>query len=64
MQNNLLKDEEEFQLSAIIDKYASQWKWFLLSVFVSLVFAFIFLKITVPQYQTKSEILIKEDTLI
>lgn len=61
MQNNLLKEEGDFQISAMIEKYTSKWRWFLFSVFVSLFLAIFFLKITVPQYQTSSEILIKED---
>ncbi|WPR71626.1 polysaccharide biosynthesis tyrosine autokinase [Flavobacterium sp. NG2] len=63
MQNNLLNEETEndFQLRVIIDQYASHWKWFLLSVFICLSLAFVYLKLATPQYQSNTTILVKED---
>ncbi len=63
MQNNLLNEENEndFQLRAIIDQYASHWKWFLLSVFVCLSIAIVYLKLATPQYQASTTILVKDD---
>ncbi|WP_418263888.1 GumC family protein [Flavobacterium faecale] len=63
MQNNLLNEDNEndFQLRALIDQYASHWKWFLLSVFLCLSIAFVYLKLATPQYQSSMTILVKED---
>lgn len=63
MQNNLLNEENEsdFQLRAVIDQYASHWKWFLFSVFICFSIAVVYLKLTAPQYQSSTTILVKED---
>ncbi|WP_366184825.1 polysaccharide biosynthesis tyrosine autokinase [Flavobacterium ovatum] len=63
MQNNLLNEENanDFQLRAIIEQYASHWKWFLLSIFLCLSLAVVYLKFAVPQYQSSTTILVKDD---
>lgn len=63
MQNNLLNDENQndFQLKVTIQEYTKHWKWFLLSVFICLAIAVVYLKYTTPQYQSTATILVKDD---
>ncbi len=53
--------EEKINLKEIIEKYLRHWKWFIVSVVVSLTLAFIFLQYATATYQSKALILIKED---
>lgn len=63
MENNMLNEnsEQDFQIRAIVDQYASHWRWFVLGVCVSLTFAFIYLRYTVPQYKASATILVKDE---
>ena len=42
-------------------KYLTHWRWFVLSVFVSLILAFLYLKFTPKSYSVATKILIKEE---
>lgn len=42
-------------------KYLAHWHWFVLSVFVSLILAFVYLKITPKSYSVATKILIKDE---
>lgn len=63
MENNMSNEnqEQDFQLKAIVDQYASHWKWFVLGVFVSLLIAYIYLRYYTPQYQAATTILVKDE---
>ena len=53
--------DQDFQISAIIEQYASHWKWFVLGAFVSLSIAYIYLRYTIPQYRASTTILMKDE---
>jgi len=63
MENNMLNEnsEQDFQIRAVVDQYASHWKWFVLGVFVSLFGAYLYLRYTVPQYRAATTILVKDE---
>ncbi len=45
----------------ILMKYISYWKWFIASVFLCFIFALVYLKFTLPEYEVATSILIKDD---
>lgn len=53
--------EKDFEYRAILNKYLSHWKWFLLALIVSLSLAFIKLRYTKPLYNASTTILVKDD---
>lgn len=63
MENNMLNEnsEQDFQIRAIIDQYASRWKWFFLGICICLSVAYIYLRYTVPQYKASTTILVKDE---
>ncbi|RTY86002.1 GumC family protein [Flavobacterium sp. RSP15] len=63
MENNTLNEnsEQDFQIRAIIDQYASHWKWFILGICICLSIAYIYLRYTVPQYRASTTILVKDE---
>ena len=63
MENNMLNEnsEQDFQIRAVVDQYASHWKWFVLGVFISLFGAYLYLRYTVPQYRAATTILVKDE---
>ncbi|MFV8370402.1 GumC family protein [Flavobacterium sp. LB2R40] len=63
MENNMSNENQEqgFQIKAILDQYASHWKWFVLGVFISLLIAYLYLRYTTPQYQAATTILVKDE---
>ncbi|SDI08750.1 capsular exopolysaccharide family [Flavobacterium omnivorum] len=63
MENNMLNEnsEQDFQIRAVVDQYASHWKWFVFGVFVSLFGAYLYLRYTVPQYRAATTILVKDE---
>lgn len=42
-------------------KYLTYWKWFIISLIVSLAVAFIYLKVTPPNYEVTTSVLLKDD---
>ena len=62
--NNFEEDfenhEEEINIRQILEQYLYYWKWFVLGVIVSLIFAFIYIKYTQKQYQVSAKILLNE----
>jgi len=54
-------EEEEINLREEIQKYLKYWPWFLVSVFVAVVLAFIYLKLSKPVYLTNATIIIKDE---
>jgi tyrosine-protein kinase Etk/Wzc len=60
--NNLDKDDaQEFNIRQQLERYLINWKWFLLSAFIFLTFAFLHLRYTTPQYSIAAKVLIKDD---
>ena len=65
MQENYYNDsenqeEEAIDLMEIFFKYLSYWPWFVASVLVCLITAFVYLRFQTPVYQITSSVLIKE----
>lgn len=54
-------EENSVSLRDLLYKYLIHWKWFLLSVFVFLALAKIYLRYSVPIYKSSTSILIKDD---
>ena len=52
---------EEINIQEIFFKYLSYWKWFLISVFVCLGLAFVYLKYATRVYDVTAAIIIKDD---
>jgi len=53
--------KEDFDFKGFVEKYARHWKWFVLSAFVGLCMAFLYLRYTIPQYQASTTILVKDE---
>ncbi|MDP9954606.1 capsular exopolysaccharide synthesis family protein [Epilithonimonas hungarica] len=58
--NNVTTKEEEINLREILKPYLKKWYWFFVSVFIMIVLAIIYIKITTPIYQIESSVLIKD----
>ncbi|AFL82345.1 capsular exopolysaccharide biosynthesis protein [Aequorivita sublithincola DSM 14238] len=54
-------EEQELTLREQLESYLRYWPWFVASVLVMLVGAYIYLRYTVPLYQVKATILIKDE---
>ncbi|MFV8465665.1 GumC family protein [Flavobacterium sp. LB1P62] len=63
MENNMANEtiEQDFQIRDVIQQYLSNWKWFVLGVFISLLIAFLYLRYSIPQYQASTTILVKDE---
>jgi len=59
MQN--IEKEETVDLKGTLLKYAVHWKWFLLSVVLCLIVAFVYLRYAQTQYQATTTILVKDE---
>lgn len=59
--NNEQQHEENVNLYAIFFKYLAYWPWFVASVIVCLILAFVYLRYQAPVYNITSAVLIKED---
>jgi tyrosine-protein kinase Etk/Wzc len=60
--NEVEEDEiNEVNLREQLDKYLIHWKWFILSVFLCLVLAFLYLRYTTPNYEATTSILVKDE---
>ena len=60
--NDFIDDEiEDVNLREQLDKYLSHWRWFLLSIIIGLVLAFLYLRYTTPSYQATTTILVKDE---
>ena len=51
---------DDININELIKPYTRRWPWFLFSVLVVVLVAFIYLKITEPSYQIESTVLIKD----
>jgi tyrosine-protein kinase Etk/Wzc len=63
MENNNFDNDfdNDFNLKEFLEKYIRQWKWFVLSVFICLLGAFLQLRYTIPQYLASTTILVKDE---
>ncbi|MXV52129.1 polysaccharide biosynthesis tyrosine autokinase [Pedobacter sp. HMF7647] len=52
--------QNEFNFKELISKYLAYWKWFVISILLALVLAFVYLKLQTPLYNVQSSILIKD----
>ncbi|GGF12500.1 GumC family protein [Flavobacterium limi] len=60
--NEGVEDEiNEVNLREQLDKYLIHWKWFILSAFLCLVLAFLYLRYTTPSYEATTSILVKDE---
>ncbi|MBC6998000.1 tyrosine-protein kinase [Cytophaga sp. FL35] len=48
-------------LKETLDNYTKHWKWFLLSIFIALILAFIYIRYATPKYAVQTQIQILED---
>ena len=55
------KEGQDFNIKETLQRYTQKWFWFVLCVIIALVAAKIYLRYTVPSYQSKASILIKDD---
>lgn len=55
------QEESEFNLKEVFYKYLYYWKWFLISIVLSMAVAFFYLRTKTPLYNIHSSILIKDD---
>ncbi|MFK5981658.1 MAG: polysaccharide biosynthesis tyrosine autokinase [Flavobacteriaceae bacterium] len=60
MNNNLANKLEEHSIKDLIFPYTRKWIWFLLGLIIAIILAFIYLRYTMPQYESKSVIVINE----
>ena len=64
--NNYIDPEEDvveksIDFVGIFFKFLSYWRWFVISIIVSLIIGILYLKVTTPIYQIKTTILLKDD---
>ncbi|MEL1254260.1 polysaccharide biosynthesis tyrosine autokinase [Flavobacterium sp. DGU38] len=60
--NEVIEDEtNDVNLREQLDKYVIHWKWFVLSVFLCLVLAVLYLRYTTPSYEASTSILVKDE---
>jgi tyrosine-protein kinase Etk/Wzc len=55
------QEEESINLREALDKYLYHWKWFLTGAIFALSIAFVYLRYSVPVYESKASVLIKDD---
>ena len=59
--NEIDNEIEEVNLREQLDKYIIHWKWFLLSVVICLIAAFLYLRYSTPIYEATTAILVKDE---
>ncbi len=59
--NNIKQVKESFDLKKYVGIYLKQWKWFLLSCFIFLALAFIYLRYATPEYNAYAKIMLMVD---
>jgi len=61
MQTEKQISPNNIDLSDLIKPYVKNWKWFVVSVIVALIFAVLYIRYTVPEYAISSKVKILED---
>ena len=59
--NYSVEETQENSLKDLLVKYLFHWKWFSISIILSLVLGFVYLRYQEPQYEVNENILIKYD---
>lgn len=59
-QTDIESKEQDININEILKPYFRRWPWFVLSVFLALTAAYLFLRYSTPVYNTTSTILIKD----
>ena len=60
--NDVIDDEiEDVNLREQLEKYLVHWRWFLVSIVIGLVLAFLYLRYTTPSYEATTAILVKDE---
>jgi capsular exopolysaccharide synthesis family protein len=59
--NDIDNQSEEVNLREQLDKYIINWPWFLLSVVICLIGAFLYLRYSTPIYEATTAILVKDE---
>ncbi|WP_231427199.1 tyrosine-protein kinase [Pedobacter sp. Leaf250] len=54
-------EEDSIDFKVIFNKLLEKWHWFLISLFVSFICAFMYLKYTAPVYQINARVLVNDD---
>ena len=54
-------NKDIIDIRAILVKYLKKWYWFVISICICVVMAFVYLKITLPQYSVQTTILLRDD---
>src|SRR3569833_1176776 len=57
----IAEDEEQTSFGELLMKYLYHWKWYALSIVISIALAFTYIKITTPLFQIETDLLIKQD---
>ncbi len=60
MNNDITNKVEENSIKDLISPYTRKWVWFLIGLIIAIIFALIYLRYTIPQYESKSVIIINE----
>jgi len=55
------REETEINFKDIFSKLLDKWTWFLISIFICLIVAFIYGKYTAPNYQIKAKLIVNDD---
>ncbi len=61
MEQNMQAEESQFNFSNLMRLFILNWQWFLLSMFIFICGALIYLRYTAPTYQVSAKMLIKEE---
>ena len=56
-----IQSNSELNIKEVVLKYISNWKWFVLGVFLSFLCAYVYLRYSIPQYKADAKILVKDD---
>lgn len=63
LEMNKVNDPEDFEINLkdIFNKLIDKWSWFLISIFICLLIAFVYGKYTPPNYQIKAKLIVNDD---
>ena len=62
LENGIQEEASSFDIRTIFTLFVLNWPWFLLSMFICVCGALIYLRYTAPVYQVSAKMLIKEET--
>ena len=54
-------DENEVSLLEILFRYLKYWKWFVASIIIAVLIAFVYFRYTVPVYNVTSSVILKDE---